>query len=223
MKPQTNTKPTNKRFGSQTANPFAKALAEQEKNVMGKPDQKQDANSLFSDAMAKTGGQEPPEMTPDQMKKQQEQAEKQRKREKLRMDLHRKVQPMDMKEVFSAREKRVKEEIDKVRDELKFLAKDVAKLHKEVDMTLMKKVVSPGQEGKYYLTFFQQLRSFIMMLRQRVKSARTWMNQMHSKKKKKKRSKFGAGIDISGAGNGHEQSKAVFDSMHHENSAVYGG
>jgi hypothetical protein len=48
------------------------------------------------------------------------------------------------------------------------------------------------------------------------------MKQMNSKKKKK-RSKFGAGIDVGAAGKGYEQSKAVFDSMHHENSAVYGG
>lgn len=221
MKPQLGQKPTSKK--PQSANPFARALAEQERNLMNNPDKKQDANSLFSQALSKTGGQFPEDMSPEQMAKQQEEAEKQRKKEIARKKLHDQINPVDMVDVFSAREKRVKEEIDKVRNELKLLARDVAKLHKEVDITLMAEVSNPGQDGAYYINFFQQLRNWIMLLRQQIKSAQTWMKQMHSKNtKKKKHKKFGAGIDL-GASKGFEQSKAVFESMHHENNAVYGG
>ena len=89
----------------------------------------------------------------------------------------------------------------------------------EVELAVMEEIASPGLTGKYYLNFFRNLRSFIMLLRQKVKSARTWATQFHAKQKKK--SKGSAGLKIGGAG--HEQTKTVFDMMHHERSTVYSG
>lgn len=142
------------------------------------------------------------------------------KRERIRKQLHDQINPVDATKVYDARQKQVKEEIDKLRQELKALAIEVSQFNKEVEMTLMTEVGShPGMEGKYYITFFQQLRSFIVLLREKVRSARTWANQFGAKKKKKR--VVGAGIVVEGSG--HEQTKSVFDMMHHERSNAYGG
>jgi hypothetical protein len=143
--------------------------------------------------------------------------EAQRKKELMRNQLHRQVNQIET-DVYSAREKKVKQEIDKLREELKLLVKDVSKLNKEVEITLMTEVSHPGQDGTYYISFFQQLRAWIMLLRQKIKSASTWATQMHSKKKKRK----GApGMMISGQG--YEKTSTVQDMMHHERSTAYSG
>lgn len=208
---------------SHAANPFARALAETEK-VGGGTHQQPDATNLFSDALSKTGGQlpdiSPDQPSPEQLKKQQEEAEKKLKQDRLKRKLHDQVNPTDMVDVFNSREKQVKEEIEKTRNELKLLAQDIAKFQKDVDVVVYQEVVNPGQEGTYYISFFQQLRQFIMLLRQKIKSARTWANQVHSKKKKKK-GRFGAGIRV--GGNSAEQGRAVHDMMHHEQNTAFSG
>lgn len=203
-------------------NPFARALAETEKPLSDRPGSSlsKDQNSLFSQALSNSGGKLDQQMSPDELQKQQEEAEKLRKKEILRRKLHREVNPVDMVDVFSQREKRVKQEIDQIRHELRLLLPEIHKL--DLEIAVMQDVTSPGLEGSYHITFFQQLKSLIMLLRQRVRSARTWAKQMNAKaSKKKRRGKFSAGIDMSGKG--AEQSAAVFDTMHHERSTAYSG
>lgn len=213
------------------SNPFAKALAEMEHGQSG--DSKQpgaEANKLFSDALSKTGGSFPSldnafsgkdgnSFDPNALRKQQEEAEKQAKKQRMRLERHREINQLDMHDVYSAQEERVKREIEKTRHELKLLAQEIAQLQRDVDIAVTQPVVNPGQDGKYYISFFQQLRRFIMMLRQRIKSARTWAQQMHQKKKKRKMR--GAGIMVDGGA--AEQSKAVHDMMHHEQNTAYSG
>ena len=202
-------------------NPFARALAETEKPRGSQQDTTNPLNPL-SEALARSGGSFGDEAGPqnaDWQKKQLENLEKQRKKDALRKKLHDQVNPVDMTAVYDAREKEVKKEIESLRHELKMLVKDVAKFEKEVELAVMEEIASPGLTGKYYLNFFRNLRSFIMLLRQKVKSARTWATQFHAKQKKK--SKGSAGLKIGGAG--HEQTKTVFDMMHHERSTVYSG
>ena len=211
-----------------SVNPFARALAETEKQSPGFPPQA-DTSNPFSDALTRTGGHFPDDTNPyaadsaantstqPDWEQQQAEAEAQRKRELMRQRLHQQVNPVET-DIFSAREKKVKEEIDKLRQELKMLATDVAKFDKEVEVTLMSEVSQPGQEGKYYISFFQQLRSFIMLLRQKIKSARTWATQLHSKKKKRK----GAPGMVIG-GQTHEQTSTIQDMMHHERTSAYSG
>jgi uncharacterized protein DUF5660 len=204
-------------------NPFAKALAEKEKHPF--VGQKTQANKDdFPDTLAQSVanpnlGQD--QISQDQLKAQQKEAEKKAekkaKKERLRKKLHDQVNPVDQIDVFSAREQRVKEEIEQVRKELKALAVEISKFHKDVEVTLMTKVVNPGQEGTYYISFFQKLRTFIILLRQKIHSARTWARQMNAKKKKR-HSKFGAGLDFKG-----NEAKATFDSMHHERYNAYSG
>ena len=214
---QNNTKPKNKK---QAANPFAKALAEMEGRPTGA--KKPSESNILSDTLAKTGGSAFDNKlggldNKNLLANQEKDLKEKQKKEALRKKLHDQVNPVDQIKVFDAREKQVKKEIDKLREELQFLIKDVAKFHKEVEVTLMTEVVSPGQDGKYYINFFRQLRSFIMLLRQRIKSARTWSRQMHAKSKKKKKQK---GPRMPGSA---RETKAVHDMMHHERSNAFSG
>lgn len=207
-------------------NPFARALAdaEREKQYSSTGNDSQNSTSLFSDALARTGGSFADYSSDDQnvfdQDEQRRQLEAQRKREQMRRKLHDQVNPVDNIDVFNAREKQVKDEIDKLRSELKLLVKEVASFQKDVEVTLMTEVVDPGLQGKYYLTFFSQLRSFIMLLRQKIHSARTWATQMSAKSSKKK-SKLGPGMIVGGVA--HEKTSTIQDMMHHERSSQYSG
>lgn len=203
-------------------NPFARALAETEKSLSaGNAAASQDQNLSFSQALAQHGDSLQEPSLADALKQQQE-AEKLKKKEVLRQRLHDQVNPVDMVNVFNRREKQVKQEIEQIRKELKALVQDIKVLHQEIDIAVMQEVVNPGQDGSYYLNFFQQLRTFIMLLRQRVKSAQTWARQMNAKSAKRKRhGKFSTGVDMSG--NSFEQTAAIFDTMHHERSTAYSG
>lgn len=207
-------------------NPFARALADTEREHSlsgGQPPT--DNTNLFRDALAKTGGNFGDTLTssPDALdaEKQQQEAAAQAKKERMRRELHRQINPVETTDVFNAREQQVKEEINKLRYDLKMLAQDVAKFDKQVELTLMTEITDPGQEGSYYLSFFQKLRTFIMFLRQKISSARTWATQMQTKKSKKKAGKGSVGMMIQGLS--HEQTTTVQDMQHHERSAMYSG
>lgn len=141
----------------------------------------------------------------------------QQKKERLRSQLHRQINPVEQTDIFNAKQAQVKKQIDDIRHELKLLSDEVEAFNKDVQITVMANVATPGTEGKYYFTFFQKLKEFIILLREKIHSARTWATTMSSKKKKRK----GAGMEISGKS--HEQTATVFDRMHHERSTVYSG
>ncbi len=115
--------------------------------------------------------------------KQQEDLQKQ-EYERKRLELHKKVNPVDAKELFNAREEATRKKIDNIRKELKNLAQEIKKFHKEIDITLMGRVTNTGFEGIGDENFFDRLRAFIILLTQKVRSARTWAKQQNSKKKK---------------------------------------
>ncbi len=223
MQTSAKNKPLSTQSGGST-NPFARALAETEKNAFENGQNippSADQNSLFSQALARGNGGNPAEWNQaDYLQRQQEEAERKRKLELQRRKLHEQINPVDTIKLFDAREKKVKEELEKTRKELHALMKDIKDLYKDVDIASFQEVVNPGTDAAYYVTFFQKLRAFIMLLRQKVHSARTWAQTAKSKKAKR-RSKFGAGIDV--AGTGHEQGKAVHDMMNQELSNVYNG
>lgn len=220
QKPATNFKPQS----NQAVNPFARALAETEKHSPDSPLKDGNINP-FSEALAKTGGgfadSSFNQFDPKYLEKQQKEAEEKARLEALRKKRHDEINPVDRTQLFDARRKQELKEIEKIRQELKLLAKDIVKFNKEVDITLMGEVPDAGMEGKYHKNFFQQLRALIMLLRQRVKSARTWATQLRQKAAKKKKRKGAAGIMIDGAA--HEQTKSVYDMMHHERSNAYSG
>jgi hypothetical protein len=227
-------KPATKPRPTSTVNPFARALAETEHSLNApKPAA---GNNPFSEALARTGGRmgdsfgdpssdfasNPHQPSPEELARQQEELARQQKKEAMRKKLHDQVNPVDLRDVFDAKEKRVLEQLEETRNELKKLMQDVAKLSQDLDIETTKVVVSAGQEGKYHISFFQQLRNFIMLLRKRVQSARTWMQQSAAKQAKKKR-KGGKQPGLEMAGQQHEQTKTMFDMMHHERSSTYSG
>lgn len=222
-----------------TASPFAKALAETERPLGEPAAAATGQNDLLREAMARANAnpsanqnQEASNQQPDindqfnplanQILNEQNQAEliKKQKKEALRRRLHDQINPTETHSVFDGQAQRTKEELEKTRHELKQLAREIEAFRKDIGIELDKELREPGFTGDYYVSFFEKLRSFIMLLRQKVKSARTWSQQMQAKQAKKKRKKT-PGMVIDGAG--HEQTKTVFDIMHQERSSTYGG
>jgi len=201
-----------------SVNPFARALSETEKTSGGQVSNTAHLPDSFSSGLM----QHQPFST-DVMRQQQAEQLKKRQAEALkakrRKELHDRINPVETKDIFSARKKQVEEQIAKLRTELKALAQEVKQFHKEIEVSLLSEVTDPGENGAYYLNFFQKLRALIMLLRQRIRSARTWATQMNTKRKKKKGKK--PGLEI--AGTKSEKTSTVFDMMHHERSNAYGG
>jgi hypothetical protein len=214
---------------TQAINPFAKALAETERPLSENLSSSGNNNSVFSEALARTGGQFPSGndasfgdnfSQQNQMfdpEKQRLEMEQKQKKEALRKKLHDQINHVNSENVFDAQQNRVAKELEKTRQELKMLAKELAHLRMDIDIEVTKVIVNPGRQGTYYISFFQQLRQFIMLLRQKVRSARTWLQQSQAKKKKSKQ----PGMEV--AGKKHEQTKTVFDTMHHERASSYSG
>ncbi len=231
------------------SNSLSQAMNKLERNAGGGPGASADqgANAALRDAMSRTGGagwdqlakqndlnldnlsadqrdqlQNSGAMPSNQaeLDKQREEIERKQKYEQQRRELHKKVNPVEQTEVFNAREAEVEKKIESLRQELKLLAKDVKEFNKEIDMTLMDEVKNPGQDGTYYINFFEKLKKFIILLRKRIKSARTWAQQMQSKKKKKKKKK-GPGLNMEGASKS-EKTTTVHDMMNSEVGGTYG-
>lgn len=217
---------------SPKANPFARALAEMEQSIPAakSTSQKMQKTPLsFAEALAAQSGKagisaqnsETTSQTTHTNKlfeEQQAKALELQKREALRKKLHDQVNPVHTKELFDAREKQVLQKIEQLRQELSLLSKEVAGLNKDVELTLMTEITDPGEQGSYYLSFFENLRSFIFLLRKKVKSTRTWAHTFNGKQSKKKKR---GGLQIGGAG--HEKTSTVHDMLHHERSSQYSG
>ena len=217
-----------------SVNPFARALAETENASTSSGDNAQTQDDPFAEALARSGGsfgdfQNPSAANgglPDwwspqiaaELQAQQKEAKRQQEMAALRKKLHDRVNPVTQENVYDAREAQVKKQIEELRKELNAMAQEIAAFHDEVEITLMTETVAPGQNGSYFLNFFHQLRQIIALLRQHIHSARTWANQAAAKGKK--RPKRG-GLLIQG--NQAQQTTTVFDTMHHERSATYGG
>lgn len=215
------TPPGNSSKKAQSAsNPFARALAESEKGAFAGKNQDQKKNPL-GEALAKTGGQIPKDKSPQDLKKEEAKLKKEQKKAELRKKLHDQVNPVDQKDIFSANAERTKKELEEVRKELKNLASEISKFYKEVDIQTTQAVVPQGSEGTGMKSYFQKLKAFIILLTQKVRSARTWMKHHNAKQKKKIGRKVKGGIDAGGGKT--QESKAVFDMMHHERSTAYSG
>jgi hypothetical protein len=119
----------------------------------------------------------------DSMRKQQDELKKQ-EHERKRLELHNKVNPVDTKDLFDARREQTKKKIEQIRKDLKNLALEIKKFNKDIDIVLMGKATNSGLEGIGDENFFDKLRAFIILLTQRVRSARTWAQQAQNKKKK---------------------------------------
>jgi len=223
--------------------PFAKALQansksrnqkkatslspELEKNLSSQNIKNGDNLNPFSQALANAGGSSfdginPQDMSQSDLERQQQDLEKKQKKEALRQKLHKEINPTDLHDLYSAEAKRTQQKLNETR---KMLQAEMAGLKREVkglatEITLFQDVVDQGREGIGLREYLDKIRQFIKLLRKKVHSTRTWMHTQNAKSNKKKRGKK-PGMEI--GGKQHEQTKAVFDQMHHEKSTVYSG
>lgn len=170
-------------------NPFAGSLLENEQKAasatpsIGKNDE--DFNP-FANALLNSPGATSDFDNPELLHKQQEEALLTQKKEALRKKLHDRVNPVNSHELFSAKEEKSKEELNNVRRELELLIGDLKDLNADISIVVSQDVVNPGLDGgSYYQNFFHQLRQLIMLMRQKVGSARSWAQQMQTKNKKR--------------------------------------
>jgi len=187
---------------------LARALLESEKNAgaytpRNEP-QKQKLNP-FAQALSQAGGDFLPQLSDQFDSQKQTELLAKQKKEALRRKLHDQINPVDTHEIFAAQAERNLKELKATRDELKMLAQDVKDLDKEIDLALSREVVDPGASGIGFFNFFHKLREWIMLLRQQVHSAQTWMNQVSGKGKRGRGSAFS-----------FKSSKNVHDSMSSE-------
>jgi len=169
-------------------NPFAGSLLENEqKNTSATQLKKnEEISNPFANALKNSQNNDNYFDNPDNFHKQQEEALLKQKKEALRKKLHDKVNPVNAYELFSAKEEKSKEELNQVRKELELLIADIKGFNQDIEMVVAQDVVTPGIDGgTYYQNFFFQLRQFIMLLRQKVSSARSWAQQMQVKSQKK--------------------------------------
>lgn len=204
-----NTASRNPKSGQNNSS-FARALAESEKRSTGNNNK----SSLLDKALNRSGSSFS-NVDQESLWQQQAELKEEKKKKELRERLHRKVNPVEQTDVFDARKEQVQKEIEDIRKELKSLAKEVSKFYKEVDITIEQNVADPGMQGTYHINFFQKLKQFIILLRQKVHSARTWARQMKAKRKKRS---VRQGLDF-----GSNEAKATHDMLHHERSNAYTG
>ena len=206
-------------------NPFARALAETEKGSYNKAPATSN-NSLFSEALAKTGGHLPQDFgntnynLADYQKHQQDLLAQQEKT-RLHKELHDKVNPVDLHDVYKASEKRTQQKLEQIRQELDAYVKEVGKLYQEVSKATFEAVGNQGTEGQGRESYYDKLSAFIRLLTKKVHSARTWLHQQQSKAAKQKNRKVRGGLLMTKGG--HQETKGVFDMMHHERSTAYSG
>lgn len=74
-----------------------------------------------------------------------------------------------------------RQQLEMIRAELKSLMASIKGLHNEVASAVSQDVVHPGI---YHLNFYEQLRTFIKVLRQQVEDSRTWLASFNTRKKK---------------------------------------
>lgn len=82
---------------------------------------------------------------------------------------------------MDAIESETKRQLDAIRAELKALIVSLKNLHNEVATAVNQEVVHPGV---YHLNFYEQLRTFIKVLREQVEDSRTWLASFSTRKKK---------------------------------------
>lgn len=193
-----------------SVNPFAGSLLENEQktnNLSQHNTQNNENFNPFANALLNNSQSAGADSNPDFFRKQQEEALLAQKKEILRKKLHDRVNPVDSYELFSAKEAKTKEELNQVRKELQLLIADVKDLSLEISIAVDQEIVEPGVDGgSYYHNFFHQLRQLIMLLRQKVSSARSWAAQMQNKSKKKR-------------GLNYKSTKGVQDSLHNERNS----
>jgi hypothetical protein len=204
-------------------NAFARALATEKEQSLnsGSANPTIDSSNLFSQALAKTGGN----LSPDFMKSineqdwlsQQKEQKAEQHKEIHRQQRHREINQLDYVEVLNRQKSQDLAEIEQIKVEILNIIEQVKVLADDAHNTLLTQVTDTGERGSYFKVFFANLRNYIMLIRQRVKSGSAWLHQSTQKSSKAKK-----GMQI--AGRGHQKTSTIQNMMHHErNSSYFGG
>lgn len=78
-------------------------------------------------------------------------------------------------------ESQTRQQIEAIRQELKAIAASLKGLRQEVATAVESAPVDPGI---YHINFYEQLRSFLHVLRVQIEDSRSWLHASNSKKKK---------------------------------------
>ncbi len=140
---------------------------------------------------------------------------KEREQKQKRLERHREVNPVDLHELYGRRSVENTKKINDIRKELLKLAQEVNEFRKEIDLALTKQVKSVGSSGVYHENFFAKLKQIIILLRQRVSSARSWARETRKKKAKRGQQR---GLNFKA-----NETEAAHDLLHHERSSAYAG
>ncbi|HLD24379.1 MAG TPA: DUF5660 family protein [Patescibacteria group bacterium] len=82
---------------------------------------------------------------------------------------------------IDALEMETRKQLEAIRQELKALIASLKNLHQEVQTAVSQEVVNPGV---YHINFFEQLKTFLKVLRQQIEDSRTWLAAFTTRKKK---------------------------------------
>ena len=74
-----------------------------------------------------------------------------------------------------------KQQVEAIRVELKAIAQSLKGLHQEVQTAVETAPVDPGI---YHINFYEQLKSFLKLLRVQIEDSRSWLHASNSRKKK---------------------------------------
>jgi hypothetical protein len=113
----------------------------------------------------------------------QEQQEQEYKQREMRTLRHREVQQM---EVFDARKIERDRKIEQILAQLHALAKDLDETNRNAREAQIAVMQGATSTGDYHVSFFEHLLKVVVMLRQQVKEANTWLESFNSKKSAKK-------------------------------------
>ncbi|OGV96416.1 hypothetical protein A2W24_04790 [Microgenomates group bacterium RBG_16_45_19] len=95
--------------------------------------------------------------------------------------------------IYDRREEEVKAQIKALQDQLKALAKDLTHLSLSAQKAIDTEIAHPGQ---YHVAFFEKLRRFILLLRQQVNDANSWLEASYARRRAKQF--FWGGVQKSG-------------------------
>lgn len=223
------------RSNQTTQNPWGQAFGdvkpELEQNLSGSNNGSGfDDLAELSKAMAQSGGSfdglnqdtsDQNQLSPQDQQKWMEEQRIKAQQEQAKLKRHQEINSIDkQQELFARRKRDTQQQVEKIRQEIQMEIKAVRReakaLAQEIDVTTFNAYVDPGEDGKYHLTFLQQIKRFLMLLRKRIKSARTWATQVNSKKKKKKSKK--PGLEIGASKN--EKTSTVHDMLENSESNI---
>lgn len=89
----------------------------------------------------------------------------------------------DNSTLTSKDEMETRKKIDEIRVELQKLSQSVHGLHQEIETAVMEIPVNPGV---YHLNFFEQLKSMMLSIREKVDDSRIWLAAWNGNTKKKR-------------------------------------